>query len=31
MMSEQATAARPSKPNVTIVILNWNGRDDTLA
>lgn len=31
MMSKQATAARPSKPNVTIVILNWNGRDDTLA
>jgi hypothetical protein len=31
MISEQATAARPSKPSVTVVILNWNGRDDTLA
>jgi hypothetical protein len=31
MMSAQATAVRPSKPKVTAVILNWNGRDDTLA
>lgn len=31
MLSQQATTSRASKPNVTVVILNWNGRDDTLA